>query len=166
MIFVLGAQMPIKKLYKYFFIIIIIIFFDQITKNIAMKKSLELLEVVEILPFLNLVFVTNAGISFGIFSSLNISFYLGILSFVISLLLFKWLKESQNKIECLAISMIISGALGNGYDRIIDGYVIDFIDIHYNNFHWPSFNIADTSISLGVIIYFYQNLFSNKMQKK
>ena len=158
--------MLIKKLYKYLFIIIIIIFFDQITKSIALKKSLELLEVIEILPFLNLVFVTNSGISFGIFSSLNISFYLGILSFAISLLLLKWLNESQKNSERLAISMIISGAIGNGYDRIIDGYVIDFIDIHYNNFHWPSFNVADTSITLGVMIYFYQNFFSNKMQKK
>lgn len=146
--------------------IIIIIFFDQITKHIALTNNLELLEVVEILPFLNLVFVTNSGISFGIFSSLNISLYLGLLSFAISLLLFKWLKESQNNSESVAISMIISGAIGNGYDRIIDGYVIDFIDIHYNNFHWPSFNIADTSITFGVVIYFYQNFLSNKMEKK
>ena len=111
-----------------------------------------------IFPFLNFVFVTNTGVSFGLLSGLDITLYLGIISIIISILLFKWLINSKDLVEAFGISLIIAGAIGNGIDRIIDGYVIDFIDIYYKSFHWPSFNIADSSITLGVVAYFYRNL--------
>ena len=64
--------------------------------------------------------------------------------------------------EYIAYSFILAGALGNLYDRIFFGYVIDFIEIHYNNFYWPIFNIADIAISTGVIMLLYSILFNNK----
>tara|TARA_X000000950_G_C13603183_1_gene532232 strand:- start:65 stop:535 length:471 start_codon:yes stop_codon:yes gene_type:complete len=155
-----------RKLSKYFLLIFAIILVDQMTKYQANKKSLQLLQTIEVLPFLNFVFVTNKGISFGLLSDLNISLYLGILSMIISIVLFMWLKKSQDKIESLCISLIIAGAIGNGLNRIIDGYVIDFIDIFYKNLHWPSFNVADTSITCGVIIYFCRTFTSNTKEKK
>jgi signal peptidase II len=59
---------------------------------------------------------------------------------------------------------VIGGALGNLYDRIVYGYVIDFIEIHYNNFYWPIFNIADVAISIGIILLLY-SMFSNNKKK-
>ena len=66
--------------------------------------------------------------------------------------------------QYIAYSFVIGGALGNLYDRIVYGYVIDFIEIHYNNFYWPIFNIADVAISIGIILLLY-SMFSNNKKK-
>ena len=66
--------------------------------------------------------------------------------------------------QYVAYSFVIGGALGNLYDRIVYGYVIDFIEIHYNNFYWPIFNIADVAISIGIILLLY-SMFSNNKKK-
>ena len=73
------------------------------------------------------------------------------ISFYIIYLLIK----SKKVIEKIALSLILGGAIGNGIDRVIREYVIDFIDIYLNNFHWPAFNIADSSITVGGILYFW-----------
>ena len=61
--------------------------------------------------------------------------------------------------EKIALSLILGGAIGNGIDRVIREYVIDFIDIYFNKFHWPAFNIADSSITVGGILYFWLIIF-------
>ena len=62
-------------------------------------------------------------------------------------------------IEKIALSLILGGAIGNGIDRVIKEYVVDFIDISLNNFHWPAFNVADSSITVGGIVYFWLIIF-------
>jgi signal peptidase II len=69
-------------------------------------------------------------------------------------------KDKDN--EYIALSFILAGALGNLYDRLFLGYVIDFIEIHYGNFYWPIFNIADISISIGVILLLYTTFINRK----
>ena len=69
-------------------------------------------------------------------------------------------KDKDN--EYIALSFILAGALGNLYDRFLLGYVIDFIEIHYGNFYWPIFNIADISISIGVILLLYTTFINRK----
>ena len=152
--------------YLFFLIVIFIIFFDQITKYLAVIFYNELQQGIEVFPFLNLVFVTNRGISFGLLSDLNISFFLGLVSIGISIILIFWLIRSNLNSEKFIISLILGGALGNGIDRIYQSYVIDFIDIHYKNFHWPAFNIADSAITLGVVIYIFRNVKKPSLLKK
>ena len=152
--------------YPFFLIVIFIIFFDQITKYFAVIFYNELQNGIEVFPFLNLVFVTNKGISFGLLSDLNISFFLGLVSIGISIILTFWLIRSNLNFEKFIISLILGGALGNGIDRIYQSYVIDFIDIHYKNFHWPAFNIADSAITLGVAIYILGNVKKPSLLKK
>ena len=152
--------------YPFFLIVIFIIFFDQITKYLAVIFYNELQQGIEVFPFLNLVFVTNRGISFGLLSDLNISFFLGLVSIGISIILIFWLIRSNLNFEKFIISLILGGALGNGIDRIYQSYVIDFIDIHYKNFHWPAFNIADSAITLGVVIYIFRNVKKPSLLKK
>ena len=132
---------------------------DQITKYLAILYRASLHPPVEIFSWLNLVYVENKGISFGILSTLNISFYLGLVSFLISFYIVYLLKKSKKFIEKIALSLILGGAIGNGLDRVIREYVIDFIDISLNNYHWPAFNIADSSITLGGIVYFWLIIF-------
>ena len=137
-----------------FFIIV-----DQITKYLAVLHKKSLYPPLEIFSWFNLVYVENKGVSFGILSKFNISFYLGLISFLISFYIIYLLKKSQKPIEKIALSLILGGAIGNGIDRVTREYVIDFIDIYLNNFHWPAFNIADSSITLGGILYFWLIIF-------
>ena len=104
--------------------------------------------------FLNLDLLWNTGIGFGLLSLENSIYYnfLSILiGLVIVLLIFVGIKS--NKFEKFFFSMIIGGALGNFYDRIYFNAVPDFIDLHYKNFHWFTFNIADIFITSGIIFF-------------
>jgi signal peptidase II len=132
---------------------LIIIIVDQYTKYLISLRINDLYLGVQIFPFLDIVYVINKGISFGIFSELNISFYLGIMSLVISVFIVLWIWKSSMKIEMISLSFVLGGAIGNGIDRIINSFVIDFIDFHWSNFHWPAFNFADTFITTGALIY-------------
>jgi signal peptidase II len=142
-----------------FLIVFFSVIFDQITKYYADVYKIRLFPPLEIFPWLNIVYVENKGISFGILSTLNISFYLGLVSFFVSFYIIYLLKKSKKKTEKVALSLILGGAVGNGIDRIIREYVIDFIDISFNNMHWPAFNIADASITVGGIFYFWLIIF-------
>ena len=132
---------------------------DQITKYLAIVYKSSLYPPFEIFSWLNLVYVENRGISFGILSKFNISFYLGLVSFFISFYIIYLLRKSRETVEKIALSLILAGAIGNGLDRVIREHVVDFIDISLNNFHWPAFNIADSSITVGGIIYFWLIIF-------
>ena len=105
-------------------------------------KNIDLLSSgVNVFVGFNLVYVENKGVSFGLLSNFNIPFYLGILSLIISGYIIFLIIKTKNNSEVISLSLILSGALGNGYDRLINGYVIDFIDIYVNKFHWPTFNL-------------------------
>ena len=71
------------------------------------------------------------------------------------------IKNSTQKKEKVALSLILGGAVGNGIDRITNNYVVDFIDLYFNDFHWPAFNFADSFITIGGILYFWLILFKN-----
>jgi signal peptidase II len=110
---------------------------------------------IKIFSWLNLVYVENKGISFGMLSQFNISFFLGILSFLISFYIIYLLKCSVSIREKISLSLILGGAIGNGIDRVKNSYVIDFIDISVKGYHWPAFNFADSFITVGGIWYFW-----------
>jgi signal peptidase II len=87
-----------------------------------------------------------------------------LISLVVSIILVIWLhrlKENQ-LVMSLSLTLILGGAVGNLIDRIFLGYVIDFIDIYYKNYHWPVFNLADASITLGAALFILKNFFCQK----
>ena len=110
---------------------------------------------------LNIVYVENKGVSFGMLSEYDIPFFLGIISLSVSIYILFLIIKSDSRLEIVGLSMILGGALGNGFDRLLNGYVVDFIDFYYKNFHWPAFNFADTFITLGAILFFF-NIFRFK----
>jgi len=110
-------------------------------------------EGIYLFDYLNLVYVENRGVSFGFFAEHDKSFYFGILSIIISIYILYLIYQSGTNIEVIGLSLILSGALGNGFDRINHQYVIDFIDFHFQNYHWPAFNFADSFISIGAILF-------------
>lgn len=146
-------------------IVILSVLLDQVTKMVAFIQKDKIGDGIKILDFFNIVYVENRGISFGIFSSLDASFYLGILSFLISGYIIFVIKMTKEFWEILGLSLILGGALGNGLDRIINNYVIDFFDFYFNEFHWPAFNFADSFITVGGIIFFWTILKKNPEKK-
>ncbi|WP_079200392.1 signal peptidase II [Candidatus Methylacidiphilum infernorum] len=107
--------------------------------------------------FLDLVYVENTGIAFGLFAGNN-RFWEVFTLLLILIGFFYFRKKIFKTIPYMVIgAMIFAGALGNGIDRIIHGHVTDFIDVHFFNYHWPAFNLADTYLTLGfscIFLYF------------
>ena len=128
---------------------------DQLSKYFVENNLDIFIDGLVILEGVNLVYVQNKGISFGMLSNFNITFFLGLLSLLISCYIFFLIFKSDNRLEFAGLSLILGGALGNGVDRLKNGYVIDFIDVYYNNLHWPAFNFADSFITIGAILFFY-----------
>jgi len=118
--------------------------------------------------FFNVVMVWNEGISFGMFTSQSAVTTLAItvLTSLVALIFFIWMVRTENRGLAAALSLIIGGALGNIIDRTRFGAVIDFLDFHLFNTHWPAFNIADTSIVLGILFILYDSLFTVKKTKR
>lgn len=113
--------------------------------------------------FLNFVLIWNTGIAFGIFESENILYHsISLLIFIVICILIIWLIKSAQNFEKASISLIIGGAFGNLFDRVIYNAVPDFIDIHYQDFHWFVFNVSDIVISSGIILLLLKDLFSKK----
>jgi len=111
---------------------------------------------IDILPFFNLTYVHNYGAAFSFLSDAGgwQRWFLSFIAIAISGLLIWWLKRlpASNKILCGAYSLVLAGAIGNLYDRIVYGYVIDFIHVYYENWHFPAFNIADSAICIGAAL--------------
>ena len=142
-----------KKLFYTISITFGIFFFDLTTKFYVKENYENLIYGYKIFNGLNFVYVENKGISFGLFSEFDISRALGIISLLISGYIIYLIRKSSYPIEIFGLSLILGGAIGNGYERIFQGFVIDFIDVYINKYHWPSFNIADLSITVGAIFF-------------
>lgn len=146
---------------KYLSILIVII--DQITKFIV-HKFMDLYDSINVIPyFLNFTYIRNEGIAFGIYFEGGKIFFI-ILPILITIYLFYLLKneEFQDNQSQIALYLIIAGAIGNIIDRIFRGYVVDFIDFHLNGMHWYVFNIADSSVTIGLIFLLYSSIIVKK----
>lgn len=125
---------------------------DQLTKFIVVRNFI-LNDYISIIDnHFNIVYIKNSGAAWGILQNSNIIlFILGIIVFFVLLYFYKYITEGFQE-RIYGIFLILSGIAGNSIDRIIRGAVVDFIDIHYYNLHWPAFNIADSCICIGVCI--------------
>ena len=132
-------------------LIILVILLDQITKYIIFIDNINLVNKDFILFTID--YVKNYGAAFNIFNGNRI--FLSLVSIIFSvLLIYLIIKKIDTKsTETIGYSFILAGSIGNGFDRILKGYVIDFINLNYINF--PVFNIADISINIGFIILLY-----------
>ena len=135
------------------------IFLDQITKYIAFIVLFKEKQVLVINHYLNFRPVWNDGISFGMLQGYGnfgrISFIIIAISISLWIILYS---RKLNIIGFVGYNMIAGGALGNVIDRLIHGKVIDFIDLHYKEYHWPTFNMADSFIFIGVLLFIYNEL--------
>ncbi|MEN8152634.1 MAG: signal peptidase II [Acidobacteriota bacterium] len=149
--------MKIKNKKKYILITGLIIIIDQISKFII-KSNFQLYEHLDIIDnFFRIFYIKNSGAVWGLFSNQKdsiIPVILTILSITALLVvIYIFLKtKPQCKLELVSLSFISGGAIGNIIDRIMQGYVVDFIEIYIKSYRWPTFNIADSFISIGILL--------------
>ena len=144
----------IFKKENFFSLVIILVIFglDRYSKTLIIKDFNETIFYVN--DFLNFDLIWNTGIGFGLLSFNSTFFYnliSGIIATVIIFLII--LGINSDKFDKISFSIIIGGALGNFYDRIYFKAVPDFIDFHYKNIHWFTFNLADIFITTGIIAF-------------
>ncbi len=152
----------LKKENIYFISIVTIIFFlDRISKIKIINTFNE--KVYYLNDYINFDLIWNLGVGFGILSTSSSLFYnlVTVLIGMVILYLFYFFIISEN-IDKFIYSIIIGGALGNFYDRMIYRAVPDYIDIHYGNFHWFTFNVADIFITVGILIFVIRSFFVKK----
>ena len=127
---------------------------DQMTKWWA-QMSLPIAQAIKVTDFLNWFLIYNPGAAFSLLSQADgwqrwFFTVIGIVAAVVIIWLLQ--KNTHDRPFCLALSLILGGAIGNVLDRLLYGAVVDFIDVHYDGWHWPAFNIADSAISIGATL--------------
>jgi signal peptidase II len=134
---------------------LLVIILDQVSK-LAIAGSMQLFQSIPIMPFFKLTYVHNTGAAFSFLSEAGgwQRWFFAALALVISGVIAVWLARLKHHETLLAValSLVLGGAIGNLIDRLVYGYVIDFLDVYYQTWHWPAFNIADSAITLGVIL--------------
>jgi signal peptidase II len=140
---------------------------DQASKAVV-SSALAMHQVVPIIKgLLNLTRIHNTGVAFGLLagqaSSLRTFLFLAVALAAMGVVLWMVYRLTPDqKVERVALSLIFGGALGNVIDRARLGEVIDFIDVYYRSYHWPAFNVADSAISIGVILLLWRLLFAKE----
>ena len=132
-----------------------VILLDQATKQFA-EAMLSAYQPVYVLPFFDLTLMYNKGAAFSFLSDQGgwQRWFFIVLALIVTAILIVWLRRLKpaEKWVAVSLSLIIGGAVGNAIDRILFGQVIDFIHLHYQQYYWPAFNVADSAIFIGVVI--------------
>jgi len=152
---------------KWLWLSAVVIVLDQVTKYMV-TDSLHLYQSIPILPSLNLVLAHNTGAAFSFLSDAGgwQRWFFVVLAIAVSVVIFIWimrLKQHELRLA-VALSLVLGGAIGNVWDRIAHGYVVDFIDVYYGGWHWPAFNVADSAICVGAALLIIDALFNKEVQ--
>ncbi|MDO9423261.1 MAG: signal peptidase II [Methylobacter sp.] len=140
---------------KWLWLSLLAVILDQGSK-LAIASSMQLYESIQIMPFFKLTYVHNTGAAFSFLSEAGgwqRWFFAG-LALAVSVVITVWLTrlKRHETLLAVALALVLGGAVGNLIDRLAYGYVIDFLDVYYESWHWPAFNVADSAITLGVIL--------------
>jgi len=140
---------------KWLWLSLLAVIMDQASK-LAIAGTMQLYESIEIIPFFKLTYVHNTGAAFSFLSEAGgwQRWFFAVLALVISVAIAVWLTrlKEHETLLAVALALILGGAVGNLIDRLAYGYVIDFLDVYYGTWHWPAFNIADSAITVGVML--------------
>ena len=147
---------------KWLWLSFAVIVLDQLTKYVA-TDLLIYAEPVAVMPFFNLTLLHNTGAAFSFLSDAGgwQRWFFALLAIGVSAGIIVWISrlESKQKWLAIALALIVGGALGNLWDRLYFGYVVDFIQIYYEQWYWPAFNIADSAISVGAVMLLIDGFF-------
>lgn len=141
----------------YWFLFAVIVFVIDIASKFWILNHFFLYESVNLLPFFSITYVHNIGAAFSIFEGQR--WILAAVAFVVSVVIIYMLYRNnrQQKLENISLALILGGALGNLFDRLYHGFVVDFLDVNFGDWHYPTFNIADCAICLGIGLFILGN---------
>lgn len=142
----------------YLLVALAVLFLDQLTKGLI-EASYALHSTHSVIPgLLNLTYVRNSGVAFGLFASLGdgqigtiVLSVLGVVALGVVALYF-WRTSTSDRLLLVALGLILAGAIGNLVDRVSSGSVTDFIDVYVGTYHWHTFNVADSAITIGIVM--------------
>jgi signal peptidase II len=146
-----------RELMRFYLIALGVIALDQASKQVIIR-GLRLGDGIPVIPgFFDIVFVLNPGAAFGFLATLPESvrnpFFIAISAAAAVIILLYHVRYAQQRtLASFALALILGGAVGNLLDRLRYGMVVDFLDVHIHQYHWPAFNIADSAISVGVAL--------------
>ncbi len=153
--------MKIIRINYYLLFTLLLIALDQITK-LLIYGYIKPHDSIVINDFLSLSHVHNYGAAFSFLADQSgwQRYFLSGFSLVASIAIIIWMRRTDagRLLKLFALSILLAGAIGNLIDRFLLGFVIDFIDLHYQDFYWPVFNVADVLISLGVILLIFSDI--------
>lgn len=151
--------------WAWFALTLVVFILDQWTKTLA-AEHLQYAQPEAVFPGFNLTLHHNPGIAFSMFDDGSVSsrWILSALAGAISVIIAVWIFRIGRKpsLEVTGLALILSGAIGNVYDRVVLGYVIDFIDWYVKDYHWPAFNIADSAVCIGAVLLIWEGFFGKK----
>ena len=146
---------------KWIWLTVVVVILDQLTKYIA-STELTLYIPHAVMPMFNWTLMHNTGAAFSFLADAGgwQRWFFAVIAVVVSAVIVYWLKQlaQHEKWQAIALALILGGAVGNVIDRIWLGYVVDFIDVYYQHWHWPAFNLADSAISIGVAMIIIDSL--------
>jgi signal peptidase II len=146
---------------KWLWISLLVVALDQVTKSIAVD-SLVLFQPVAVFPGFNFTLMHNQGAAFSFLSDASgwQRWFFTVIAIAVSTGIVIWLKRlpADHRLTAVSLTLILGGAVGNVWDRMLLGYVIDFIDVYYAAYHWPAFNIADSAITVGACLLIFDSL--------
>ena len=147
---------------KWLWLSAVVVFLDQVTKFLA-THYLQLHTPLVVLPGVNLTLTHNTGAAFSLLSQAGgwQRWFFVLLTITVSVAIVIWLRNLSHYRRWMGccLALILGGALGNLCDRVVLGYVIDFVDVYYHELHWPAFNIADSAITIGAIMLIIDSFF-------
>lgn len=153
---------------RWLWLALAVIVADQVSKQVALA-ALRLHESVPVFPMFNITLVFNRGAAFSFLSEAGgwQRWFFSGLAIVISVAIVLWIRglEKDRVWTAAGLALVLGGALGNLVDRLIYGYVIDFIDVYYATYHWPTFNIADIAITVGAAILIVNQIFFHRREE-
>ena len=154
---------------KWIWLAIVVVILDQLSKYVA-SASLEMHQPIAVMPMFNWTLMHNPGAAFSFLANESgwQRWFFSVIAVVVSVVIVLWIKrlEQHEKWQAIALALILGGALGNVIDRIWLGYVVDFIQVYYQQWYYPAFNIADSAISIGVVMIIIDSIREYRDEKK
>jgi len=153
---------------KWLWVSVVVVALDQASKVWA-SAALQFQEPVAVMPYFNLTLMHNYGAAFSFLSTAGgwQRWFFAAIALVISTAIILWLRKlkPQQHWEAISLALVLGGALGNLWDRLTLGFVVDFFDVYYGLHHWPAFNIADSAITVGAVMLIIDLLYVQRPSK-
>ncbi|MCO6523826.1 MAG: signal peptidase II [Candidatus Schmidhempelia sp.] len=160
-------EQEVKKSHGLCFLwLVVVVFILDLASKFLILANFELFDSLQLLPVFSITYVRNYGAAFGLF--LGQRWMLAIIAIIISIAVMRFLYKSPKKdyLNNTSFALILGGALGNLFDRLYHGFVVDFLDFHIGDWHYPVFNIADSAICIGVLLLIFGSIRSPKHKDK